>query len=158
MYLAPYTALALFAGIRPHEIQRLTWDTINLVDNEITVTAAQSKTGRKRTITIDEPLKSWLTAYQSEGFIDFKGFKELKKQAGFKTWIHDGMRHTSVSHYFRLTGSYGKTAERHGNSETIIKDHYQGKVTSEQTKQFYGLFPTRHGHGEKIVKLETRAA
>jgi hypothetical protein len=53
------------------------------------------------------------------------------------------MRHTAISHYFRKTGSYGQTAEQFGNSEAIIKTHYQGRVTSEDTKRFYRLRPAR---------------
>jgi hypothetical protein len=62
------------------------------------------------------------------------------------------MRHTAISHFFRKTGSYGLTAERHGNSEAIIRDHYQGKVTSEQTKAFYALIPMAK-QGEKIIPM-----
>jgi hypothetical protein len=53
------------------------------------------------------------------------------------------LRHTAISHYFRKTGSYNQTAEQFGNSEAIIKAHDQGRVTSEDTKRFYGLKPQR---------------
>jgi hypothetical protein len=56
------------------------------------------------------------------------------------------MRHTAISHYFRWTGSYGFSAEQFDNSETIIKSHYQGRVSSAGTKGFYRLFP---GKGTK---------
>jgi len=58
-------------------------------------------------------------------------------------WAPDVMRHTAISHYFRKTGSYGETAEQFGNSEAIIKNHYQGRVSSEDTKAFYALRPSR---------------
>jgi hypothetical protein len=51
------------------------------------------------------------------------------------------LRHTAISHYFRATGSYGRTAEQFGNSEGIIKKHYQGRVSSADTKKFYALRP-----------------
>jgi integrase len=60
-------------------------------------------------------------------------------------WAPDIMRHTAISHYFRKTGSYGQTAEQFGNSESIIKNHYQGRVSSEDTKQFYSLRPQKKG-------------
>ena len=43
--------------------------------------------------------------------------------------------------YFRSTGSYGRTAEQFGNSESIIKKHYQSRMSSKDTKRFYGLRP-----------------
>jgi integrase len=58
-------------------------------------------------------------------------------------WQPDILRHTAISHYFRHTGSYGQTAEQFGNSEAIIKRHYQGRVSREDTKRFYGLLPAK---------------
>lgn len=58
-------------------------------------------------------------------------------------WVPDVMRHTAISHYFRKTGSYGQTAEQFGNSESIIKAHYQGRVSSDETKKFYALRPSK---------------
>ena len=57
----------------------------------------------------------------------------------------DVIRRTAISHYFRHTGSYGRTAEQFGNSEAIIKKHYQGRVNSEDTKRFYALLPKKGG-------------
>jgi len=73
------------------------------------------------------------------------------------------LRHTSISHYFRQTGSYGKTAEFHGNSESIIKAHYQGRVTSAETKQFYALLSRReagseHDHPPALWHVELAVA
>ena len=56
-------------------------------------------------------------------------------------WVPDVLRHTAISHYFRATGSYGRTAEQFGNSESIIKKHYQSRVSSKDTKRFYALRP-----------------
>ena len=50
-----------------------------------------------------------------------------------------------ASHYFRHTGSYGQTAEQFGNSEAIIKAHYQGRVSSDDTQKFYALRPKKGG-------------
>ena len=61
--------------------------------------------------------------------------------AGLEKWTPDIMRHTAISHYFRRTGSYGFAAEQFDNSEAIIKSHYQGRVSSAETKGFYRLFP-----------------
>jgi hypothetical protein len=55
--------------------------------------------------------------------------------------VPDVLRHTAISHYFRATGSYGRTAEQFGNSESIIKKHYQSRVSSKDTKRFYALRP-----------------
>ena len=151
----PYVALCLFGGLRPTEAARLTWDQVNLKDGEIRLKGAQTKTGKGRIVVIDKTLKAWLNQYRKVGDIYRSGYeadlREIRLSIGYGTkteeqphlrpWVSDVLRHTAISHYFRLTGSYGRTAEQFGNSEAIIKKHYQGRVTSAETKQFYALRP-----------------
>lgn len=154
--LAPYVAVCLFGGLRPFETSRLTWDAVNLKDREIRLEANQTKTGRARVVTICDTLLAWLKAYKGQPFFPLgwhKRFRAVKRVVGFgtpedeksklKAWQPDVMRHTAISHYFRKTGSYGQTAEQFGNSEAIIKNHYQGRVSSDDTKKFYALKPTK---------------
>ena len=154
--LAPYTAVCLFGGLRPFEAARLTWNQVNLTDGEIRLEGNQTKTGKGRVVAICPTLKAWLHAHKNKSFYPSnwrKDFDKVKLTAGFgtpdekntklKPWPVDVMRHTAISHYFRDTGSYGKTAEQFGNSEAIIKNHYQGRVNSEDTKKFYSLLPKK---------------
>ena len=153
--LAPYVALCLFGGLRPFETARLTWDQVNLTDGEIRLKGTQAKTGKGRIVVICKTLKTWLNRYHKAGEIYRSTYdadlKKLRASIGYgskseeqpelKPWVPDVLRHTAISHYFRATGSYGRTAEQFGNSESIIKKHYQGRVTSEETKRFYALRP-----------------
>ncbi len=153
--LVPYVALCLFGGLRPFESARLTWDQVNLTDGEIRLKGTQTKTGKGRIVVICKTLKAWLSKYRKAGEIYLSTYnlelKDLRAQIGYgpktekqpdlKPWVPDVLRHTAISHYFRLTGSYGRTAEQFGNSEGIIKKHYQGRVTSADTKRFYALRP-----------------
>jgi integrase len=143
--LAPYTAVCLFGKLRPFEARRVTREQINLKDNEIRLEGSQTKTGRPRVVTICATLKAWLVAYP--GPIHpanwRKDFDKVKELAGLIPWVEDILRHTGVSHFFRKTGSYGLTAEESGNSEAIIKRHYQGRVSSDETKLFYGILPAK---------------
>lgn len=144
-HMAPYVSVALFAGLRPFEVRRLTWDKVNLVDKEIRISGDTSKIGKSRVVAVGETLLAWLSAYKGKPFFPVN-FGELlvkiRKDAGIKKWPHDVLRHTAISHYFRSCGSYGLTAEYFGNSEKIIKQHYQGRVSTEQTQTFYGIMPT----------------
>jgi integrase len=143
--LAPYISVCLFGGLRPFEARRLTWDKVNLTDKEIRVTGDTCKTGKGRVLTMDTTLHAWLKAYESKPFFPAR-FQQLiikiKKDAGITKWPYDVMRHTAISHFFRKSNSYGLAAERFGNSETIIKQHYQGRVSSADTEKFYALKPT----------------
>ena len=157
--LVPYVAVCLFGGLRPAEAQRLSRDAVNMVDGEIRVESQSSKTKRPRVVAIGKTLRAWLTAYANKPFCPpnlRRDLDALKVKAGYtgrangdrdnlKPWPADVLRHTGISHYFRQTGSYGQTAEQFGNSEAIIKKHYQGRVNSEDTKAFYGLLPKKGG-------------
>jgi integrase len=167
--LVPYLAICLFGGLRPFETARLGWDQVNLADGEIRLRANQAKTGKGRTIEILATLKAWLEAYKGRDEIYrplySKDLRDLKASIGYGTlsqensnmkhWVHDVLRHTAISHYFRQTGSYGRTAEQFGNSEAIIKNHYQSRVSSEDTKRFYALLPKGAAN---IVELPAAAA
>jgi integrase len=164
--LAPYVAICLFGGLRPFEARRIAVSQINLADGEIRLEGLQTKTGSPRVITICPTLRAWIKAFQGKPFYpanwrrDFDIIKTAagygnpdrlskalrEKQPSLKPWPDDVMRHTAISHYFRETGSYGRTAEQFGNSEAIIKKHYQGRVSSEDTKAFYALMPTKKGN------------
>ena len=153
--LVPYLALCLFGGLRPFEAARVPWDQVNLGDGEIRIKSTQTKTGKGRIVEIQPTLKAWLQVYKGIDEIyrpSFAaGLREVRSKIGYgtpteempdlKPWVPDTLRHTAISHYFRLTGSYGRSAEQFGNSEAIIKRHYQSRVSSEETKQFYGILP-----------------
>ena len=146
--LAPFVAACLFGGLRPFESRRLSWDAVNLKDGEIRLEGVQTKTGKPRVIAICDTLAAWLQAHKGKAFYpsnwrrDFDAIKSVigygrktDAQPDLKPWIDDIMRHTAISHYFRKTGSYGQTAEQFGNSEAIIKAHYQGRVSSEDNEK-----------------------
>jgi integrase len=145
----------MFGGLRPFEAARLTWEQVNLKDAEIRLKGAQTKTGKGRIVVICKTLKVWLSRYRKCGEIyrssyelELKGLRasfgygpKSEAQPHLNPWVPDVLRHTAISHYFRATGSYGRTAEQFGNSEGIIKKHYQGRVSSADTKKFYALRP-----------------
>lgn len=141
---APYVALCLFGGLRPTEATRVTWNSINLTDREIRLDATQTKTRRSRTVAICDTLLAWLIAYQNEPITLPNQERKLTAlhESVTDKWVPDIMRHTAISHYFRRCSSYGKTAEQMGNSEAVIKAHYQGRVTSADTDKFYALRPS----------------
>lgn len=137
--------LQLFGGMRPTEALRFGDD--QLVDGAITVSSTQSKVGRSRTIVADPVLLGWLELCPNGPVSDPQKSKllwgQLKVKMRLKSWIHDGLRHTALSHFFRRSGSYGLTAEWAGNSEAVIKTHYQGRVSAAETARFWALFPDR---------------
>ena len=76
----------------------------------------------------------------------------IKENPDLKPWVPNVLRHTAISHYFRAAGSYGRTAEQFGNSEGIIKKHYQSRVSSKETKRFYALRPLPAKPAKRVAK------
>ena len=146
--LIPYLAVTMFAGLRPSEASRLTWAQINLEDGELRLEGKQTKTGRPRVVTMHPTLKAWLAAGQGNPFFPpnwHHDFRRLVRLAGVP-WVPDVLRHSAISYSFRQSGSYGLTAEQFGNSESIIKQHYQGRVSTEDARRFYALLPAPADH------------
>ncbi|HNQ89554.1 MAG TPA: site-specific integrase [Verrucomicrobiota bacterium] len=154
--LLPNTVATLILGLRPSEAARLTWDHINMQDGEIRLEGHMTKTGRSRVVEFnDGPVEqkpfnacaaAWLKACKGRPFTVGKLHKELRemrREAGFKQWHPDIARHTAVSCFVRLVGSYGATGMMFDNSEAVIKTHYQGRVSSEDARRFYSLRPTK---------------
>ena len=160
--LALYAAVCLFGGLRPFEASRLKWEHVMLEDRQIRLAGSMTKTGRGRVITISETLAAWLHAYKDGEFFPLgwrRDFDEVKSAIGYgnparlkgavadgtkwRPWVPDILRHSAISHTFRQSGSFGLAAEQFGNSEAIIKAHYFGRVSTEDSKRFFAILPTK---------------
>ena len=157
--LLPYTAITLFAGLRPDsEMRHLTWEAINLEDAEIRVT--MGKTRIPRTVDIPDNLVKWLRKCDRSSPIyprNFRrkwskvrnkaGFKggaaktaqEKAQELGLKPWVKDYTRHTAISYKVRQTGDIHSTATWAGNSPAIIRTHYLGLVSSSEAEKYWSL-------------------
>jgi len=56
--------MMLYAGIRPHEVARLTWAQVDLREQAIYILPQHSKTGGARRVTIHKPLLRILRAHR----------------------------------------------------------------------------------------------
>lgn len=142
----PFIVLQLFGGLRPTEALRFQSEQVR--DGALRIEANQSKVRRSRTIDVDPVLTAWLALCPAGAPVsDPQKSKllwgQLRAKARLSRWIPDGLRHTAISHYFRRCGSYGQSAEWAGNSEAVIKEHYQARTTAAETAKFWSLFPLR---------------
>ena len=60
----PAVGLMLYAGIRPHEVARLTWDAVDWEHGAIALQPRHSKTGGARRVTMHAPLRRLLEGRQ----------------------------------------------------------------------------------------------
>ncbi len=86
--LLPYVAISLFAGLRPAEVARLTWDRIDLEEKTITLDGSMAKTRQRRIVKLSDNALDWLTpmATKKPAFVPAafaRHFGRVKKAAGY---------------------------------------------------------------------------
>ena len=142
-------AVLFFAGVRPVEFTRLTWDNINLETGFIRLSGDITKTGKTRNIPITDTLRAWLETLpqdQREGEImpsDWRGKSQrVKKEAGIcGRKYQDGARHTYGSFTVALEGiDYVRSTMGHGHTQTF-ETHYNNALTIPQAKKYMEIMP-----------------
>lgn len=167
--ILPYIALALFAGIRPTELSRLTWDAIDLEAGTVTINAKLAKMRQRRIVemvkltqknpdgtevTLPANLVGWLLPHAARktplsGVNWRRDFDKVKRLAGWgtkskkhpdlKPWTQDIMRHTAITHHLAHFQHEGKTATWAGNSPDIVQRHYKGLVKPAESAEFWAI-------------------
>jgi integrase len=147
--LVPYLTLSLFAGIRPLEAQRMTWErNLRLDTAEIEIQGDIAKTKRPRRFEMEPVLVSWLTHYRRchpEVQVVCPNFGRLfrsfQQRLGFP-WIADGLRHTFGTFHYNRDKSLGHLTFIMGNSESVARRHYLTTLPQGDVGQFWKLGPT----------------
>jgi integrase len=169
--LVPYVALGVFAGLRPTELARVTWERIDLEERTITLGADMAKMRSKRLVEMNDNLVAWLAPFAASrqpivGANWRKDFDAVKEAAGWgtpteanpglKPWPQDMLRHTAISYHLARCQHEGQTATWAGNSPTIVQKHYKGLVKPADAAKFWTITPeTVKG---EIVQFPAQAA
>ena len=140
--LIPYLAIGLFAGVRPLEIERLTWADIS--DRYIEITAAKAKTRQRRLVSLLDNLKEWLALGGDLPLTNKrKRLARVVQIAGLK-WKPDIMRHSFASYHLAYLQSADKTALEMGHRDTqMLFRHYRELVKYEDSKQYWDIRPRK---------------
>lgn len=98
--------LMLFAGVRPQEVTRLSWEDVDMEELEVVVPPRHSKTGGGRHIPICSSLHQLLLSHAPQQCRQpicppnwENRWRALRKAAGFTHWQQDILRHTYASYY-----------------------------------------------------------
>lgn len=152
--IQPAAAILVFAGIRPEELMRLTWEDVSFEDGVITVRAAASKTGGARHVTICKALRAWLSLVSEDkrrGAIVQEYWRSrweaARKRAGWgkeKPWPKDVLRHTFASYHAKTYADFGKLQMEMGHrSAELLRNRYTNMtgLTKEKAARFWKLLP-----------------
>jgi len=156
----PVLAIGGFAGLRPEELRRITWEQVDLQGGFIEVKASQSKTGKRRLVTISKNLRAWLQPYAGKaGRIvtprERKHRIAAMAAAGLKAWPQDVLRHSFASYHLRHHGNdLNLTAQELGHTTTkMLFQHYREAVKPDAAKAWWALMPEKV-KGAKIIPFK----
>ena len=148
-----WLALGLFAGLRPGEIDEITWDDVKLEEKLLIVRRGKLRT--RRPVELPEAAIKWLELCKGGPLAAARRAQDAAKVAGgyigraeedeggpggtkLIPWPADALRHTAISHYLNLVEHEGKTALWAGNSPGVIFKHYRGLVTKSESRRVLG--------------------
>lgn len=156
--ITPCFALTAFGGLRPNEVARLDWSSINLEGKIIRVPATVSKTRRARIVPMQKNLIAWLLPYRQNAGpiapspITVKRARKaiLKKAKLPSKWPQDVLRHSFATYWMAVNAHEGQLAEMMGNSPAIVQRHYKGLTTKREGRKYFAIAPTHKG---EIVEM-----
>ena len=131
---AAAVGMMLYAGIRPHEVARLSWAQVDLRERAIYILPQHSKTGGARRVTIHKPLLRILRAHRRADGERIcpanwvRHWRELRRAAGWggdKPWPQDALRHTFASYHLSYFRSYAELQVEIGHRDaTLLRTRY----------------------------------
>ena len=126
----PAVALLIYAGIRPREVRRLTWQDIDLQENTITVRSLCSKTGGVRQVEIMPQLKRILLSYNPKPQQKIcpvnwqRRWQKIRNNSGFGgCWVQDVLRHTYASFFAKRFKDLPRLQLNMGHSNQMLLCH-----------------------------------
>lgn len=137
-------ALALFAGLRLGEIERLTWADINLDEKNPIVRVGRGKIrGRRaiRVVPVDPALLAWLKWVKAKKLplnapgVDTRRVREVVE------WQEDICRHSWISYRLALVKDEAQVSREAGNSPDVIYRHYFQLVGRDQAVRYFSTWP-----------------
>ena len=144
---AAAVGMMLYAGIRPHEVARLTWEQVDLQEKAIYILPRHSKTGGARRVAIHKPLMRILLIHRKEDHDKIcpsnwlMHWRTLRQEAGWgkkKKWPQDALRHTFASYHLSHFRSFAELQLEIGHRDaTLLRTRYVDQRGVHAASQFW---------------------
>lgn len=151
-----YVALGMFCGLRRSELERLTWEHVDLQERSLIVLAAKTKTRQRRVVEIPEIALAWIDAANAlstdatqrvptrcvvpSNLRDW--WPEFREKCGLKRWPHNALRHTFASmHYAHFQNESELQAIMGHRSAEELHQHYRALKTRAEAEKFWAMRP-----------------
>ncbi len=153
----PPLALMLYAGIRPAEVERLTWDAVNLEERVVCLKTLHSKTGGCRHVQIHSVLYRLLKKARPSRRENpvcppnwAEKWRRVRQHAGWSTphgapWIQDVLRHTYASYHARHFRNFTELQYEMGHSGLhLLKTRYLNvqDISRKDASRFWAVSGT----------------
>ena len=152
---AAAVGMMLYAGIRPHEVARLTWAQVDLQAQAIYILPQHSKTGGARRVTIHRPLQRILREHQLPDTATIcpanwqRHWRRLRHASGWgggRKWPQDALRHTYASYHLSHFRSYAELQLEIGHRDaTLLRTRYVDQREVRNPQRFWGLTERSEG-------------
>lgn len=151
----PCVALSAFAGLRTSEIQRLSWQDIDLARGHIKASGRKRGTPSRRFVPITDNLRQWLVTYAKRtGLVWLKSETDRKRaedlfsdaqvataDAAKVAWKKNALRHSFISYRLAEIENTNAVALEAGNSPATLFKHYRELVTKAEAKAWFAVSP-----------------
>jgi integrase len=143
----PMLAIGAFSGLRAAEIRRLHWKEIDLARGFVEVTAAKSKTARRRLVPIQPNLAEWLrpcagmTGPVVPVMASRGKLRRVRRIAGVR-WPNNGLRHSFASYRLAAIHDAPRVASELGHTNPqLLYAHYRELVRPEEAERYWKIAP-----------------
>lgn len=149
--LLAFHVLGIFAGIRPQEIARMTWDDVRLDESVAIVKGESAKTRQRRVVELEPVAVEWLKRCKRRDDGKFIGPRIEVRLAALRVdfelgrdWPHDAMRHTYASmHHAKFRDEKRLQANMGHRSSALLFTNYRALVSAAEAEKFWGLTPAK---------------
>ncbi len=150
----PCLAIQCFAGMRSSELERLTWDAIDMSERKIVFTKARKgkrtkRGGRvRRTIPIGDRLAAILAPYVDAGAAGvlwggnddaYSDEQTSAADAAEVPWKKNAPRHSYGSYRMEITKNENLVALEMGNTPDMVIEHYREVVSKKAALAWFGI-------------------
>lgn len=138
-----FFALALFAGIRPSQLLRMTAENVDLESKVARAAGWQTKSRQNRIVELSDNCIAWCKVGLEVPPVNWrKRSDRIRILSKVENWTHDCLRHSFCSYHLAMNGSAEKTALQMGHHSTqMIFQHYRELVKKTEAEKFWKITP-----------------
>ena len=169
--------IMLYAGVRPHEVARLTWEEVHEEAGVICIPPQHSKTGGGRQVTLHPALgkilqkvrektmprkeekicpgnwrKHWTELHRAAGWIG----KRQEGSAAVTHWQPDVLRHTFATHHLSVYRNYRELQVEMGHRDTTLLRTRYLSLSTPVREGIFGKIPSLAAPSPELIGSNDR--